>query len=459
MTADAAGSQPSTTHATTAAGRQIARGLAIGLILRACLLPFHHPWDYQTWHNMFVDLSQQRSPYDTFRYMSYATRAHLGQIADPVGQRTYPHFYEYYAYPPLPLVIYYPLAKLIGALTPLRSQLTVQWGTAAHRLNALTKLGFELPIWGADLAIALMLARAGGAALALAFFFNPLVLLVSGAWTFDAIAAALAVGGLFAAQRDRPAMAGTLLALGFLTKWTPAILWPTVAIWLWRRRAPWTAQAAFSVAFVGIALLGVAPVWPDLRFILAFHETRAGANLTPHILLYVLNRYTNADLAFLTQIVSPLVGAITLPACLLANWFLLAKKPLPLSSAAVLTTLAFFLGSKVVNEPYVYLVVPLLLWDNARFRSSAREFVFRALYSTAFAFAVLNVSIFAFAMPAYLWFKPINLNVFFGSFNVTPPAHALALAALAALFVGVCAYGYQRIYREGSGGAVLSAAY
>lgn len=453
MTTDATGGHPGATPE-----RLLVRVLVIGLIVRACLLPFHHPWDYQTWHNMLVDLSQQRSPYDSFRYMSYSTRAHIGQIAGPTRRHIYPRFYESYAYPPLPLVIYYPVAKLIGMLTPLRSELVVQWGIPAHRLNPLTKLGFELPIWCADLAIAVMLFRVGGVAPALAFFLNPLVLIVSGAWTFDAIAAAFVVGGLLAAQRERPALAGTLLALGFLTKWTPAILWPTVAIWLWHRRAPWTAQAAFSGTFIGIALLGVAPIWSDLRFILAFHETRAGANLTPHVLLYALSRYTNANLGFLTQIVSPLVGAVTLPACLIANWILLTKKLMRLSSAAVLTVLAFFLGSKVVNEPYVYLVVPLLLWDNAWLRSPAREFVLKALYSTALAFAVLNVSILAFATPSYLWFKPINLSVFFGPINVTPPSHAAALSALALLFVAFCAYGYQQIYRgEDISEAVLHA--
>jgi hypothetical protein len=229
---------------------------------------------------------------------------------------------------------------------------------------------------------------------------------------------------------------------------------------MWHSQFSWRAQAAFSGAFIGIALLGVAPVWSALRFILAFHEARAGANLTPHIVLYALSRYTNLNLTFATEIVSPIVGAITLPACLLANWLLHVRKPMRLSSAAVLTVLAFFLGSKVVNEPYVYLAVPLLLWDNAWLRSLSREFLLKALYGTAFAFAVLNVSIFAFAMPAYLWAKPLNINVFFGSINVTPPSHAAALAALAGVFVGVCAYGYRLIYRgETAGEAVLSAAY
>lgn len=442
------------------ARRALLRGIVIGLVLRACLLPFHHPWDYQTWQNMLADLNQQHSPYETFRYMSYSTRAHLGLIADPLAGRIRPHFYEYYAYPPLPLVIYYPVAKVVGWLTPLRHELAVQWGIAAHRLNVLAKLGFELPIWCADVAIALALFRIGGAAPALAFFLNPLVLLVSGAWTFDAIATAFAVGGLLAAQRGRHALAGTLLALGFLTKWTPAIFWPTVAIWMWHRRASWRAQVAFSGAFIGIALLGVAPVWTDLRFILAFHEARSGANLTPHVVLYALSRYTSLNLAFATEVLSPLVGAITLPACLLANWLLQARKPMRLSSAAVLTVLAFFLGSKVVNEPYVYLAVPLLLWDNAWLQSLTREFVLKALYGTAFAFAVLNVSIFAFAMPAYLWLKPRDINVFFGSINVTPRSHAVALTALALLFAGICAYGYRLIYRgEDAREAVLSAAY
>jgi hypothetical protein len=59
---------------------RVPRWLLLGLAIRLALIPFHHPWDLQTWYNMFVDLAHNHSPYETLRYLTYSTRSQWGLI-------------------------------------------------------------------------------------------------------------------------------------------------------------------------------------------------------------------------------------------------------------------------------------------------------------------------------------------------------------------------------------------
>jgi hypothetical protein len=79
----------------------------LALLLRLLLLPLGHWWDVTIDYNVFIDLAKNHSPYDTFNMLSH--------IARSAGWDT---VYEYYAYPPVPLYIYYPLAKLYILLHP-----------------------------------------------------------------------------------------------------------------------------------------------------------------------------------------------------------------------------------------------------------------------------------------------------------------------------------------------------
>src|SRR5579883_1557900 len=248
---------------------RLPRWLLLGLLIRILLIPFHHPWDLQTWYNMFVDLAHDHSPYETLRYLTYSTRSLWGLMqlegvkTLPVGQEL---FYEYYAYPPLPLVIYYPLAKIYARFHPLHYQFVVEGTLAAH----------HVPLFMLGL-------------------LNPLIILVSGAWTIEPLMILPTLIALYFATRDRYELSGFFLGLGVLTKWMPAVLWPAVGIWLLTTRASWPRQLAFHSVFLATCAAGLAPLWDGTRLVVQFHSFRPGANLTPHILLYVLAQFHNAD--------------------------------------------------------------------------------------------------------------------------------------------------------------------
>ena len=97
--------------------------------------------------------------------------------------------YEYYAYPPAPLYIYWPLAHLYAWLHPTATYFIPVSGTfAVPNLTPDFFFLLKLPIWIADFLVAALLARMSGTIRGWRdYLLNPYVLLVSAAWTFDAI--------------------------------------------------------------------------------------------------------------------------------------------------------------------------------------------------------------------------------------------------------------------------------
>jgi len=425
--------------------------ILLGLAVRLVLVPFHHPWDLQTWYNMFVDLARDRSPYETFRDLTYLTRALWGEVAITGkffdGVRA--SFYGYYAYPPLPLLLYYPLAKLYAAVHPLAYRFVVEGAVAAHRIPASFGLVFKAPLFVADLGVALLLWRLAGERAARAFFLNPLVVLVSGAWMIDSLAAVFAVLGLLLARQGRHGPAGAALALGALAKWIPAVLWPAVGLWLLRRGAPPRAHLAFHAAFLTVLAAGLLPFWDGIRLVAEFHAQRPGGNLTPHILLYVLAQFGVPHLDLAYHVISPLVGTVTLPAALLVAYVTIWRRALPLSTAAALVLIAFLLGSKTVNEPYVYLLLPILLWEAAERPTPAKTVLFRAVYALPLAFAIVGVPVLMFALPLYVHLTTLDPVVGYTLSPVLPrQPHALALAVIALAFVGTLLWGWCTVLKE-----------
>jgi hypothetical protein len=423
----------------------------VGLAIRLLLVPLHHPWDLQTWYNMFVDLSRDHSPYETLRELTYSTRSHRGmiEIRDKIFPTTQARFYEYYAYPPLPLVIYYPIAKLYGRLFGLDHQFVFQGAVAAHRIPVEFMLFFRVPLFAADVALALLLGRLAGEEKARTFFLNPFVIIVSAAWMIEGLMAVFALGALWLLTRGRHTAAGLLLALGTLTKWTPGILWPVAGLWMLHRRTPWRSQAAFHVAFLATLVAGVAPFWECVLFAARFHALRPGANLSPHILLYVLAQFSRSDVGWYYHVLSAYVGAVTLPLTLGWAYPAQVRRPMPLATAACLTVIAFLLGSKVVNEPYVFLLLPLLLWEDAEPPSEAKKFLFKASYALPLAFAILNVPVLMFLLPAYLQVVQRDPSYVYGLERALPREwHAVIQAVLAFAFVGLMLYAFRLFAKE-----------
>ena len=99
----------------------------------------------------------------------------------------------------------------------------------------------------------------------LAIGVSPLVLGSLFDTRFDLWPALLAVAGLAALVRERPAVSGGLLALGFAAKLWPAALLPLAVVHLWRRKGQASALAVVG-AFVAVAaacFLPFAMLGPD----------------------------------------------------------------------------------------------------------------------------------------------------------------------------------------------------
>lgn len=427
--------------------KSISRWIWFGLALRVALMGFHHPWDLQTFYNLFADLARGTWPYDTFRALSGIAR--VLTLLDGTRQPAY----EYYAYPPLLALLYWPLARVLNSFVPLPYAFTVPGALAIRSYPWAFLVAFKLPLWISDLCIALVLRRWAGEMAARAFFCNPLVVLVTGSWTVESLMALPTLLTLVAVRQARYALGGFLLALGVLVKWMPLIFWPAVGLWLLYNRAESRAHVAFHGAFWTTLGIGLAPWWSGgVVEVLRFHAERPGAHLSPHVLLYVLQAWLRTPLPELARL-SALVGSVTLPTALILAYSIQHRRRLPLLSACSLSLAAFYLGSKLVNEPYVFLWVPLLLWELSERPQPGKEFVLRAAYGAAVAFATVNVPILLFAVPLGLavWPHYPYLDSLVGEINaaVWPwREHAVILALLAALFVAVMLYAAWVFIRE-----------
>src|SRR5262249_1281459 len=143
-------------------------------------------------------------------------------------------YYEYWAYPPGMLLVWWPIARawfLLGG--PIAERFASPDAFTAVPIPVLLSLGLKLPTIAGDVAITALLARLASASVARWYWLNPYVLLV-GLWTFDAVMVALALGGLAAALRQRWLLAGVLLGAGAAVKFVPALLVLGVLSWALR---------------------------------------------------------------------------------------------------------------------------------------------------------------------------------------------------------------------------------
>ncbi len=441
------------------------RWLLLGLIIRLLLVPFNHAWDLQTWYNMFVDLAHNHSSYETLRYLTYSTRAQTQSGIMTLEESRFlppnPRFYNYYVYPPLPLLLYYPLAKLCALFLPLDYQLVVENALPAHRIPLAFSLLFKTPLFFADVGITLLLWRLAGEQKARAFFLNAFVILVSAAWMIDGLMTLATVAALYLVVKRRYALAGCALALGALTKWTPGILWPAIGLWLVHQQVAWRRQASFHGAFLLTLAMVIAPFWEGVLLAAQFHALRPGGNMNPHNLLYVLQQFSREDMVWYFHVLSPYIGAITLPLTLGAAYLVQMRRSMPLPTAACLTVVAFFLGSKQLNEPYVFLLLPLLLWETAERPSDVKVFLFRAMYAMPLAFAIFNIPIQSLALPLYIQIvQRVPSSAFILIVQASPWAwHAVIRAVLAFAFVGLLLYAWRVFTKEVQHEAVHRAAY
>ncbi len=382
----------------------------LALAFRLVLLPIGHAWDLTTAYNTFIDIARGHSPYDTIRYLS-----HLAQSAQ------WGFDYEYYAYPPVPLYLYFPLAKLFAALHP---QMTYFF-PASSSLSMPTLpwdfyFFYKLPIWIADFLLAALLARVTGTIRGFRdYLLNPYVLLVSGAWTFDAVMVLGLVAGVYLLQRGRFGWAGLALAFGTMVKFFPIIVVPTCALYLIKKKRRVRELALFLGVYGLACLILLGPYADGVLYVLQFHASRTGGGMNWEMIW----QYPQAWKRF--TFIPPTIGmafaeygTLTLAiALLLAYWYVFTRE-MSFNRMIIVTLLAFYLGSKLVNEQYALMIFPFALVEAYRLGGAWRHFQ-RLLWVIPLAFTVMHVPIDHFVWLFYHTVLGAQINNFVASTQLT----------------------------------------
>jgi hypothetical protein len=362
----------------------------VALALRLLLLPLGHWWDITTFYNTFVDLGRNQSPYETMRYMSALARS--------AGWNQY---YEYYAYPPGPIYLYYPLARLFLLLHPHAEHFFAVSGSyAVPQLPWDFYVFYKLPIWVADFGVAAVLARLTGTVRAWRdYLLNPYVLLVSGAWTFDAIMVLGLVLGVYWLQRGRVGWAGVALAVGTMVKFVPGFIVPTCALYLIKRRRPPREVALFLGAYLLVCLVMTGPFLQGMLYAVGFQGARYGGGMNPIVYLTLWRLHPQWNAVPALYAVSAFGTPALALALLLAYWYTYVTE-MPLSRMVLVTLLAYLVGTKLVNEQYALSIFPFTLIE-ARRLGGVWRWLHRGFWLTALVFAIMHVPIDHFLWPLY----------------------------------------------------------
>lgn len=378
------------------AGRQRRRLLwtvaLLALALRLILLPIGHWWDLTVDYNVFIDLAHNHSPYDTIVYLSHIARASGWDTT-----------YEYYAYPPVPLYIYYPLAHIFAWLHPTATYFIPVSGTYAMPNLPLDFFAlYKLPMIIADFIIAGLLARMSGTVRGFRdYLLNPYVLLVSGAWTFDSVMLLGLLLGAFYLQRGKMLQSGLALAFGTMVKFVPIIAVPTFVLFLIKRKRPVHEIVLFVGAYLVASLVLLGPFVQGVAYVTSFHGSRVGGGMTWEMYWRLWRFFppgTNLDPMSLA------IGAFGTPTLaivlLLAYWYTFIAQRMTLNRMIIVTLLAFFVGSKLVNEQYALVIFPFLFIEARRLGGVWRWF-FRLFWIVPLAFAIVRVPIDRFVWLFY----------------------------------------------------------
>lgn len=336
---------------------------AFALVVGAALL--WHPWDtYVMQESTRAFLIDGTTPYETAR----DAPDHIYPSA------SLPAVAQWYAYPPLPLL-------LLAA---------TYWPSAAGLLPGavLGRVLIKLPVIAATLALPLAAARflrttqgdAGpGAAVDGArrierlLLLNPLIFLVAVVWgQFEAIALVALIGSFAALRVGRTGLAGGLWGAALLVKILPLYLAPLLLVHLWRRFGVRDSVRFFlagGAVFAAVCL-------PFLLFepigfyqqVLGMHLGRPPARFAPLSAVYYLLRWLG-DGGALSLPLDSVIDALSLGSFLLTlaaiGLVAVASTRWPsdeptLLWASGITMLVALLATKVLNEQYLVLPIGLL---------------------------------------------------------------------------------------------------
>lgn len=361
----------------------------MALALRLVLLPIGHWWDLTVDYNVFIDLAHNHSPYDTMAYLSHIARASGWDIN-----------YEYYAYPPVPFYIYYPLAQIFGLLHPHATYfIPVSGSYAMPNLPWDFYLLYKLPMWITDFLMAGLLARMSGTVRGWRdYLLNPYVLLISGAWTFDAIMIVGLLLGAYYLQRGKFVQSGVALAFGTMVKFIPAVAAPVFVLYLIKRKRPLREIVLFVVAYGVACLIFLGPFLQGLLYVTSFHGGRVGGGMNWQMywrLWRFFPKGTNLDPMAMA------IGAFGTPtlviALLLGYWYAFKSQEMRFNRMIIVTLLAFFVGSKLVNEQYALVIFPFMYLEARRMGGAWRWF-YRLFWIVPLAYAIMRVPI-----DRFLW--------------------------------------------------------
>lgn len=438
--------------------RQIIGLLALALGIRYALMLFNHPWDIQTWYNMFVDLAKGQSPYETLRYLTESTRSRYGLIWYESGRilSSKPAvFYEYYAYPPFLMILYYPLAKLYSLFFPLEYSFALPYTSTLNRINPFFHLFFKTPIFLSDLGIGILLYKMASRKAMKSFLLNPYIILISACWCFDSMAAFFLLFSIYLVKIKRLVGSSLSLALGTATKFYPFLILPLINLYFLREGVSWKKILLYNAVFFLILIGIILPFWEGFRLVLDFHSRRAGVGLSLHTSLYLMAQFAKSGAWIYYQIFSPAIGAFTLTIGLLLSYYYLARRNLPLNIMILFIFTAYLLFSKIVNEQYLFMLIPFLLLEISCRYSEKKRLIYKLMWSLPFAFGIINTPIYMFGLSFYLSvFKPdltiVQIAMEAYATAVPKVVHGVMLFSMASLFVVSCIYALRVFSKEKS---------
>jgi hypothetical protein len=356
----------------------------LAVALRIILLPIGHWWDITVDYNTFIDLAHNVSPYSTMQYLSH--------IAWASG---WDYNYEYYAYPPVPLYIYYPLAHLYLLIHPQATYyIPVSGAYALPNLSLDFFVLLKFPIWIADFGIAALLARMSGTIRGFRdYLLNPYVLLVSGAWTFDAIMVLGLVLAIYFLQKGKLASSGLALAFGTMVKFIPAIAAPTIVLYLIKKKRPVYEIVLFMAAYAIGCLVLLGPFLNGLLYVVNFHSNRVPGGMDWQMFFRLSTFFpAGVDLDPLSLAIGRFGTPTLIIFLLLGYWYCFISRRMTLNRMILISLLAFLLGSKLVNEQYALVVLPFAFLEAWRV-GGAWRWLARLLWIVPLAFAIFRVQI------------------------------------------------------------------
>jgi hypothetical protein len=350
------------------------------VLIRLAAMQLNHQWDVQTWYTLFTDFRLDHSPYDTLRTLSYETRV------DRSGM-----FYEYYAYPPGLIYLYWPLAKLYALFDSAGAtyHLGQQGLPAVIPIPWFFNYFFKMPLLLADIGIAALLWKMVGRNTARRYVWNiyPIMAL---AWQFDTLVALTILWSVYALERRRIYQAAIALALGAVIKFVPFFLVPAVLLYMLRCGYSLRQIMAFGLVFGGVCAAPVLPYLDGTLFALDFQASRIGGGLSWHSFFVFIPLWTDWLGYIEAANLSAAIGALVLPLGLMWVYAYTYRRNLTINSTLLVTLLGYLAFTKIVNEVYLLDVLPLMLLELARHPSRAKEWYYRLFWSVPVAIAIIR---------------------------------------------------------------------